>query len=239
MSRVNWGDASPSPQRAGTGLAPTGNLDDFLSPGQIVVRQRKEWVEIVVDWETTNRYEVLAASGESLGMVAERPGGMFSALKRGFFRSHRAMEVDLVNRAGQSLAHYSRPFFFLFSELSVRGSEGATLGQVRRRFGIIYKKYDLVDASGRVFATIRSPRWRLWTFPIYDAHDNEAGSISKKWGGALREVFTDADTYLVDYGSRNWTTPQKAVILAAAVSIDFDFFENNQGSSGVLDMLSD
>ena len=47
----------------------------------------------------------------------------------------------------------------------------------------------------------------------------------------LREAFIDADTYCVEYGS-GFDEDQRAVILAAAISIDF--FENNQGSDGVL-----
>ena len=58
--------------------------------------------------------------------------------------------------------------------------------------------------------------------------------ISKRWGGGLREIFTDADTFMVDFGNGIWTEEQRQVIFAAAMSIDFDFFENNQGSRGVL-----
>ena len=70
-----------------------------------------------------------------------------------------------------------------------------------------------------------------------DDSGQERGKVAKKWGGALREVFTDADAFLVDFSDHSWTSAQRAVIFAAAISIDFDFFENNQGSGSVLDML--
>ena len=31
---------------------------------------------------------------------------------------------------------------------------------------------------------------------------------------------------------------QKALLLAAAISIDFDFFENNQGTDGLLNVFN-
>lgn len=62
--------------------------------------------------------------------------------------------------------------------------------------------------------------------------------ISKKWGGALREIFTDADTYRVSFENGNWSRFQRRVIFAAAISIDFDFFENNQGSRGGLSLMN-
>ncbi len=59
------------------------------------------------------------------------------------------------------------------------------------------------------------------------------GAISKKWQGFIKEGFTDADRFLVDFGSeQEWTLSERAVLLCAAISIDFDFFENNQGDSG-------
>jgi uncharacterized protein YxjI len=61
--------------------------------------------------------------------------------------------------------------------------------------------------------------------------DSLPATVSRKWGGVLREAFTDADSYCVEYGS-GFDEGQRAVILAAAISIDF--FENNQGSDGVL-----
>ena len=47
---------------------------------------------------------------------------------------------------------------------------------------------------------MKAPRWRIWTFPIRDLEGNVMGEISKKWSGFLSEAFTDADTFLVDFG---------------------------------------
>ena len=125
------------------------------------------------------------------------------------------------------------PFFFWFSSLEVKTEGGAGLGRVERRFGLIYKKYDLVDVNGRTFAKVSSPLWRLWTFPVRHTSGVGAAEISKKWGGALREIFADADTFRVAIEEGNWSGPERWVLFAAAISIDFDFFENNQGSGGL------
>ena len=112
--------------------------------------------------------------------------------------------------------------------MHIATAEGARLGSVHRRFALLSKKYDLQDQNGAVFASVKSPIWRIWKFPILDAVGAEKGCISKKWGGLLKEAFTDADCFLVDYGQGMWSDNQKAVILATAISIDFDFFEDNQ-----------
>ena len=204
---------------------------------RLFIRQRKEWTEILIDFETTNQYQLMDEQQGLLGVVAEKAGGFASFLRRGFLRSHRGFEVRIADTQGHAWMDLSRKFFFLFSDLDVRGIDGSLLGHVRRRFGLLYKRYDLEDATGQVFAEIAGPRWRLWTFPVKASGGLAEATIAKKWGGALREVFADADTFLIDFTPGPWTAEQRAVIFAAAISVDFDFFENNQGSGGLLGNL--
>ncbi len=201
---------------------------------QLFIQQKKELAEILIDWETKNQYAIFDAQQTQLGLILERAGGAGDFIRRAFLRSHRPFDVRVTDAQGAHRLSLTRPFFFLFSTLKIEDEHGRVLGNVRRRFGVIYKRYDLLDATERVFASIKSPRWRLWTFPVAGADGHREATISKKWKGALREIFTDADTFSVDFGHFGWTTDERAVLLGAAISIDFDFFENNQGSGGVL-----
>ena len=54
----------------------------------------------------------------------------------------------------------------------------------------------------------------------------EVGKISKKWGGALREMFTDADTFGVECDTQVPAEIRK-ILLVATFLIDFTYFENN------------
>lgn len=206
------------------------SLEFVLNQEQLFVRQIKEWIEIAVDWETTNRYEVLTYRKERVLLILERGGIFWTKIKRAIFRSHRPLSIDVVSSHGDPVLTMSRPFFFFFSTLKIQDAEGVFIGSVHRRLGLIFKKYDLRDREGRTFASIRSPLWRLWTFPVRGSK----ARVTKRWGGVLREAFTDADTYLVDFGGEDWDLEQRAVFLSAAISIDFDFFENNVGGKGVL-----
>ena len=206
---------------------------------QLFVQQRKEWAEILVNWETANKYAVMDSRGKDLGYIGERGTGLMAILKRLFLRSHRPLDIDVLDRTGTAILKLTREFFFLFSDLFVTTGGGTRLGSIHRRFGILQKRYDLQDNFGHVFATVESPIWKIWTFPILDSSGAERATIRKKWGGALREMFTDADTYQIDFGVHPWTPEQRAVIFAVAISIDFDFFEGNQGSGGIVRILGD
>lgn len=208
-------------------------VDLLTHHSTLFIQQRKEWTEIVIDWETSNKYAILDSQRGEQGFIAERGGGFATKLKRLLLRSHRPLDIDVLSRTSEVLLHLSRAFFWFFSDLDVKSPEGERFGSVHRRFGILRKIYDLKDETGHVFARIESPIWRLWTFPVVGTQ----AVISKKWGGALRELFTDADTYRVDFSDHPWSNPQRAVLLAAAISIDFDFFENNQGRGGLLNLM--
>jgi len=224
-------DLSTARSAPGAGPSAVGASDELVRPNQIFLRQKKDWSEIVFNLEARNAYEVFDAQRTPLGYVAEESGGIGTKIWRYFARTHRGFTVHVFDPARAPILKLWRKFFFLFSSLYVEDAGGRRLGEVQRRFGVLYKRYDLHDESGVVFARIRSPRWRLWTFPVLSglAADLEVATISKKWGGAVHEFFTEADTFLIEFKDASLSPNQRKIVFAAAISVDFDFFEENTG----------
>ncbi len=194
--------------------------------GEVFIHQVKEWGEILSGFETSNKYELQDAQGRKIGFLAEEGSGVFHFIKKQFFRSHRSMTIKIWDAAGNLYLTLERPFFWFFSDLHVLDESGGRLGQIRRHFAFLYKKYDLVDKQGHVFGRVNAPIWNLWTFPILDNRHNQVGVVSKKWGGLLKEIFTDSDKFGISLP--NWEYEKRVLSLACAVSIDLDFFEDNQ-----------
>lgn len=203
-------------------------LDQFFNNlSQAFVHQSREWGEIITGFETRNKYKVLDESGIEIGFVAEQRKGLLGTLLRFMLRSHRPMHIKVWDKNRAELLDIERPFHWFFSDMTV-SSNNRSIGHIRQRFGIIYKKYDVADVNGKIFARVRAPFWRLWTFPIYDLRDKEVGVITKKWGGFLREIFTDEDKFRVDFAK--FTALERAVIFATAITIDLDYFEENHSN---------
>ncbi|MBU0553070.1 scramblase [Myxococcota bacterium] len=207
-------------------------LDDDLEAllGQrrrVFIRQRVEWGEAVFGFEQRNQYDVFDDKNELIGRVVEDQGALSRLLSRLFLGSRRGFEIDVRSHLNRDLLSLTRGFSFFFSEMDVWDTKGRRLGRVVRRFSLLYRQFDLIDERGHVFAYIKSPLWRLWTFPIFCVENRERGRITKRWSGLLKEMFSDADNFGVDFGEMPWTLSHRAVIFAAAISIDFDFFENN------------
>lgn len=202
------------------------NLKQLLeNTNELFIKQIKEWGEILLNIETVNKFHVLDKSGNKLAFLAEQGGGIGRFLTRNLFRSHRPLTISLYNDTSETILEINRPFYFFFSDLTVKDGNGQLLGRVQRRFGIVFKKFDLLDERGRVFAQVSAPLWSLWKFPIKNMTGDEIGLVSKKWGGILKEVFTDSDLFGVQFPNVSWE--KKAVVFGLAVAIDLDFFEDN------------
>ena len=203
-------------------------IDQFFNNlSQVFVHQSREWGEIITGFETRNKYKVLDSSGSQIGFIAEQRNGVWAFILRSMLRSHRPMHIKVWNESRTEILDIQRPFHFFFSDMTVH-SEGKLIGHIKQRFGIIYKKYDITDEHDRVFARIRSPLWRLWTFKIFDSRDDEKGIITKKWGGFLREIFTDEDKFMVEF--QKFSAQEKALIFSTAITIDLDYFEENHSN---------
>jgi uncharacterized protein YxjI len=210
--------------------SPTDLTQTMALGSQIVIKQKRELTEVFLGFETRNQYLLFDQNGAPCGSVVEQGSGISALLKRWFLKSHRPFVIDVIDATGKVILQLSRPFFFFFSDIEVRVPNGPSLGTAHRRFGILNKIYDLKDNNGRDFAQIRSSVFKIWTFSVRDAAGNEVARISKKWSGALKEYFTDSDNFMIEFGTKQWTAAQRAVIFATAISVDFDFFENNNSN---------
>jgi uncharacterized protein YxjI len=194
----------------------------------LTVDQRvRHWWEILFNFEQRNSYAIADAVRQR-GDVEEQGGTFGHALRRIFLGSHRPFTLHVTDNAGVLLMRLRRPFYWILSDMSVEDANGRAIGRVVKRWSFFRKTYDLFEGD-RAFGQINSGFFRVWTFPVLDPMTRQPiATIAKKWAGGLRELVTDADKFRIEFNSPVLTTQQRAIIFAAALSIDFDYFENNQ-----------
>lgn len=96
------------------------------------------------------------------------------------------------------------------------------------------------------FAYVNEP-FLSWDFSLLSAENRLIGSVNRNFAGFAREIFTDTGVYALRMdsaragtevsGNQGNVTPgmtldQRAVMLATAVSVDFDYFSRHSGSGG-------
>jgi len=197
-------------------------MDQLTELDGLVVRQKKEWGEILTGFETQNKYEVCNTSGQSLFFAAE-VGSSF--LSRMFLKSLRPFQVEVLGQDGNLILRIERPFRFYFHEVSVFDAGGQLLGTVRREFSLVRRLYSVADNTGEAKAELFGPILHPWTFEIRRGGVTH-GAITKKWSGLGKEMFTDADNFGIEFPPKAPGT-LRAVLLGAVFLIDFVHFERS------------
>lgn len=178
----------------------------------------------LMGFETRNKYKVLDEAGIQIGYAAEKRKGVLDMFFRQILGHWRRFDIYFYtnDRKEYLLAHH--PFRFFFQRLNVTKPTGELIGGLQQRFSILYKAFDIENAQGNVIATMRSPIWRIWTFPIVK-NGQEVGKVGKKWSGLLSEIFTDRDQFAVSYQNPGLSLEERQIMLAAAIFIDLQYFE--------------
>ncbi|KAK2845262.1 hypothetical protein FQN49_005890 [Arthroderma sp. PD_2] len=103
------------------------------------------------------------------------------------------------------------------------------------------------------FAHVDEP-FLSWDFSVRSAESHLLGSVNRNFAGFAREIFTDTGVYALRMDSASMaeemkskgtsalqnapapsmTLDQRAVMLATAVTIDFDYFSRHSGGPGIM-----
>ena len=197
-------------------------MDRLQSVQALAIRQVKEWGEIVTGFETRNRYSVSdPATGSEVYFAAEEAGSM---LARILLKGLRPFHIAVLTPGGGPAFHIRRPFRFFFHEAAISGTDEGPLGTIVREFSVLRRIYTICDADGSEVCRLFGPILRPWTFKI-EINGTEAGKIVKKWSGLLKEGFSDADNFAVEFPPQ-LPPKARALVLGAVFLIDFVHFEN-------------
>lgn len=196
-------------------------VERLSSVQELVVGQKKEWGEILTGFEGLNRYVVSDQSGTELFYAVEERR---SVIARIFLKAYRPFAIDITDPSGDLLIRIERPFRFYFHQADILDASGRLLGSFERRFSVFKRLYSVVSANGKEVFDLVAPLLHPWTFKI-NQRGREVGMIQKKWGGLLKEGFTDADTFGVTV-PQDWDVELKALALGGVFLIDFVHFEN-------------
>ena len=196
---------------------------------RLIVRQRRELAELF-GFETRNKYEIASESGGVVAFAAEQQKGIAGVLFRQFLGHWRTFDILFFAPDRQAFLTAHHPFRWFFSRLEILDAGGRLLGAIQRRFSILTKRFDVEDANGRVIMQVASPFWRIWTFPFMSpGSGREVARVTKKWAGLLSEVFTDKDNFAVEFLDAELGESERALVLAAALYIDLQYFERKAG----------
>jgi len=180
----------------------------------LVVNQKAKLIEL------TNQYSVFDADGNTVGHVNQVGQSNVKKLLRlvssvDQFLTHH---FDITDASDALVMSITRPAKLFKSTVLINDSTGAELGRIVQE-NVFGKIHFALEVGGLKIGAIKAENWRAWNFSIEDADGREVARITKKFAGLAREIFTTADSYVVEI-HENLSQPLHSLVIAAALSID-------------------
>jgi scramblase len=192
------------------GSAPPGA--SLLAQPVLVVRQKLKLIEL------RNQYDVFDQSGRQIGAVEQASQSPLAFLARVFTSWDVALPITLhllgPGATPELVVH--KPWFTW--RCQVRRPDGQPIGEITKQIRLGKARFTLVDPHGAQLGEVRAHNWRAKDFSVFDGAGQAVARVTKKWAG-LRELFTDADTYVVEI-SPAAVDPLRSLAVATCLAID-------------------
>lgn len=175
-----------------------------------------------------NAYDLLdPVSGRVVGLAEEKVYGAFRKLMK--FSSwktmlsftiffHDAAEGDRVTLT------VHRPFTWFRSVVTVTDGDGKVVGRFRQKLATIGPKMWILDPAGNEIGMLKGD-WIGWNLQVVDKAERPLATITKKWAGVGKELFTSADNYMIDLSDEVRDADMRRLLFAAPITADMVYKE--------------
>lgn len=166
-----------------------------------------------------NSYKIFNGTGENIGAIKQKLTTGQKLLRLLLNKAMLPFLLEIKNADDQVEASISRGWTFFLSKIVIKNSQGMVVGMIKQKFKLFKPTFKIFNSSEILIAEITGD-WKAWNFKITDASNNQIGTISKKWAGAMQEIFTSADKYNVNINADFSNMENKIAILSGAITID-------------------
>ena len=191
----------------------------------------KERIAII---RTTDTYDIFdPESEEKIGQASEVPGKLVALLRWVVNKNFMPTRVEVRSENDDRLLFYIRRGWYIFrAKVRVYDANDELIGWFRSKILTIAGAFQVYDKNDELFAQIKGGRRWFFDYHLKTPDGIEIGSVTKKFGGVLKELFTSSDAFLVtvaeDFEEQK---SAKILLLAAALAIDIIFKEDQ--SAGI------
>ncbi|KAK9449689.1 uncharacterized protein V1518DRAFT_414390 [Limtongia smithiae] len=238
-------------------LQPSDRVAYLLENPALVIERQIEYMNVFMGFEQANKYALMDVSGNQIGYAEEVDFGIMKAIARQVYRLHRPFTVNIYDSSGNIALQLYRPFSWINSYVKVKvpatvEEDERIIGEVqqswhpwRRRYNLFVSDRTAGSDAYDQFAAIDAPVFSF-TFELQDERSRLLGVVDRNWVGLGRELFTDTGVYILKMDAATteeesisekapgMTLDERAVMLAAAVSIDYDYFSRHSRPGGGL-----
>lgn len=179
----------------------------------------KEHVKI---FKAANSFDVFDPETSGLLLECREENlGFFTKMFR--FTEYKRMtpfNMEIKTTSGQTILTVRRDVSWFLSTVEVIDEQKRLIGKFKQKFFSIGGKFEVLDTNERVLCTLKGS-WTSWDFKFVSNDGKEFATVTKKWGGIGKEMFTSADNYILQINPQvPADNPLRMLIMAAVMCID-------------------
>ncbi|WP_201800005.1 LURP-one-related/scramblase family protein [Andreprevotia sp. IGB-42] len=159
----------------------------------------------------TNRI-VLECREPDLGMVTK-------VFRFTDYKRHTPFDIRITTPTGGPVVRVQRGVSFFRSRIEVLDERDQLIGTFQQKLLSLGGKFEILDAKGNSLCWLKG-KWTSWEFN-FEKDGKQFASVSKKWAGIGKELFTSADNYMLSIDPTvPADSPLRQLIIAAVMCID-------------------
>ena len=179
----------------------------------------KEHVKI---FKAANSFDILdPETKEVLLQCREENLGFFTKMFR--FSDYKRMtpfNMEIKTPQGKTILTVRRGVSFFLSTVEVLDDRNEVIGKFKQKLFSIGGKFEVLDANERPLCMLKG-KWTSWDFKFISNDGKEFATVTKKWSGIGKELFTSADNYVLQISHEVPAgNPLRMLIMAAVMCID-------------------
>lgn len=216
LSSLAVGESTSAP-----GLPGDSNAS-LLHRKTFVVKERVGMLKL------TDAYDILdPATSQNIGLAKEEPPTWAKWLRLVVEKHRLPTAINIYEHEGQPpVLSIKRGFTFLRAKINVVSGDGRSLGYLKSKLLTIGGGFHVYDHADQAVAEVKG-NLVGWEFRFLNKSGREIGTVSKKWAGLAKELFTSADTYVIALTDLSSTGPDAvSLLLAAGLAIDIVYKES-------------
>ncbi|XP_064468744.1 phospholipid scramblase 2-like isoform X1 [Ornithodoros turicata] len=239
----------PTQQQQGHQAAPARSRSNTNSPSgleylgaldQLIIKQQVELLEAFTGFETGNKYIACNNQGQQVYFLAESS----NICTRCCCDEGRCFSMNVMDTQKRQVMKFIRPLrcqsnyrglcCCCLQQVEVQAPPEQTIGFVKEGCSFCRSSFYICDNAGSPLVRVQGPCITRSCpcscdvkFAVLTLAGKEIGVITKQWSGAVKEMFTDADTFSVTF-PLDLDIRAKASIVACSILIDYMFFEKTQ-----------
>lgn len=193
------------------------------------VEQKYHLSEAILSFERKNSYKLTLFPADNLTAnwrIDEENISGLSILGRNIFGLLYTFTMFMKDHRGRVVLRLYRKPRLYFHELEVYNEQGLEIGLVNRAFSFFHRVISVNDNRRQNQLRVVGPIWSPWTFNVYDGRTKVA-VMTKRWSGFLKESFTDADKFNIQFEGP-LSNSKKRLSIATLMLIDSLYFEGKK-----------